>query len=230
MFFWEQKKVYKYLTFITVFYVVVLLVSNITAVKLTSFLGFTFDGGTILFPLAYIFGDVLTEVYGYKQTRKVIWMGFFMVIFSSLIIWTVGVLPPDDLWEHQRAYDSILGQVPRIVFASVIAYAIGEFSNSYILAKIKVAMEGRLLFVRTIASTLVAQGLDTMIFVFIAFYGVFPNDLLLIIIVSNYIFKVGVEILFTPLTCLVVGKLKKWEEEDYYDTETNFNPFEISEK
>ncbi len=221
----DAPRAYKYLTFITVFYVVVLLLSNITAVKLTSFWGFTFDGGTILFPLTYIFWDILTEVYGYKQAKKVIWTGFFMLMFSSCIITLVWLLPPDQYWEFQSDYQNILWQVPRIILASLIAYALWEFLNSYILAKLKVAMEWKLLFVRTIASTLAAQWIDTVVFVMVAFYGVFPNSVLATIIISNYVFKVWVEVLFTPLTYKIIGFLKQEESEDFYDTKTNFNPF-----
>ena len=148
----------------------------------------------------------------------------------SITFIIVGKLPPAADWPYQEAYNAILGLTPRIVFASLLAFLVGEFSNSYTLAKIKVKMKGKLLWVRTVLSTLLGQGLDTIIFVLVAFWGVLPPDLLLTVIISNYIFKVGVEVLFTPFTYKIVGFLKKREEEDYYDKETNFNPFYLGEK
>lgn len=220
-------KNYTYLSFITAFYIMVLIVSNITSVKITSFWGFTFDAGTILFPLSYIFWDILTEVYGYKQARRVIWTWFCMTLISAFVITLVSILPPDTTWLFQKDYENILWLVPRITFAGIVAYLVWEFTNSYILAKIKIAMKGKMLFVRTIASTLVWEWFDSIIFVLIAFYGTMPNDVILAIIVSNYVFKVGVEVLFTPLTYMITWFLKKAENEDYYDTKTNFNPLKI---
>lgn len=221
-------KNYRYLDLITALFVVVLIVSNIASTKVVLLGPFTFDGGTLLFPLAYIFGDVLTEVYGYKKSRRVIWTGFFLLLLSTLTLGLVGTLPaPADEFSQKsaEAFSTILGLVPRIVLASLVAYFVGEFVNSYILAKLKVATNGRWLALRTIGSTLVGQGLDTAIFLLIAFYGVWDNNLLWTVFVSNYIFKVGIEVLFTPLTYTVVGFLKRTEQEDYYDRNTNFNPF-----
>lgn len=209
------------------FFVSVLLISNVASSKILSLGPFDFDGGTILFPLSYIFGDVLTEVYGYKRTRKVIWMGLIMNILMAIVFIVVGALPASKDWGNQNAYMAILGWTPRIVLASVVAYFAGEFSNSYILAKIKIWMGGKMLWVRTISSTLVGELLDTAIFVLVAFYGVLPRELLIAVMVSNYIFKVGVEVIFTPVTYLVVGFLKKSEGVDVYDNGTNFNPFRI---
>lgn len=189
---------------------------------------FTFDGGTILFPLAYIFGDVLTEVYGYKRSRRVIWTGFFLLILATLTFGIVNALPtPPDQQNTARAFAAILGLVPRIVLASLVAYWVGEFVNSYVLAKLKIATQGRWLWTRTLGSTLIGQGLDTGLFLLIAFYGVWDNALLWTVFVSNYVFKVGVEALFTPLTYAIVGFLKRAEREDYYDRDTNFNPFAV---
>lgn len=221
-------RAYRYLDFITALFVVVLIVSNIASTKVVLLGPFTFDGGTILFPLAYIFGDVLTEVYGYKRSRRVIWTGFFLLILATLTFGIVNALPtPPDQQNTARAFAAILGLVPRIVLASLVAYWVGEFVNSYVLAKLKIATQGRWLWTRTLGSTLIGQGLDTGLFLLIAFYGVWDNALLCTVFVSNYVFKVGVEALFTPLTYAIVGFLKRAEREDYYDRDTNFNPFAV---
>lgn len=219
------KKPYRHLDTITALFVAVLLISNIASTKMVDLQWFTFDGGTLLFPLSYIFGDILTEVYGYKASRKVIWLGFFSAALMAAIFYIVGTLPAAADWPNQAAYMSILGQAPRIVLGSLIAFFCGEFSNSFILAKMKILTKGKWLWMRTIGSTLVGEGIDTLLFVFIAFYGTLPLSLLWAVILSNYIFKTGVEILFTPLTYVCAKGLKRAENEDYYDTKTNFNPF-----
>ncbi|MFH1822103.1 MAG: queuosine precursor transporter [Patescibacteria group bacterium] len=221
-------KTYRYFDIIMALFVAVLLISNIASTKIVALWKFTFDGGTLIFPLSYIFGDILTEVYGYRRARKVIWVGFFSAMLMSIILMIVVALKPASDWPYQEAYKNIIGLTPRIVVASLIAFLAGGFSNSYILAKIKVWLKGKFLWVRTISSTLVGQGVDTIIFILIAFYGVLPTSLLIAVIISNYIFKCGVEILFTPLTYKIVGFLKKKENEDYYDIQTNFNPFSRS--
>ena len=205
----------------------VLLISNIASTKIIDIWKFTFDGGTILFPLSYIFGDILTEVYGYRQSRRIIWIGFASAFLMSLTLGLIGLIKPAQGWELQDAYMAILGQTPRIVAASLVAYFVGEFSNSYILAKMKVFTRGKWLAARTIGSTIVGQGVDTIIFVFIAFFGVYSNSLLLVIILSNYIFKVLMEAVLTPATYRIVNSLKKAEGIDYYDRDTDFNPFRI---
>ena len=220
-----MNKNYKYLGSISVFFVSVLLISNVASTKIINFNWFTFDGGTLLFPLSYIFGDVLTEVYGYKRARSVIWMGFFMALLMSLIFIIVDKLPAASGWNYQAAYDAILGLTPRIVAASLVAYFFGEFSNSFILAKMKIWTKGKMLWTRTIGSTIVGELVDSMLFVFIAFLGILPFPLLITLIISNYIFKTGIEIIFTPVTYKVIEFLKKKEKEDYYDVNTNFNPF-----
>lgn len=217
----------KHLATITGIFVAVLLVSNIASAKIIEFFFFTFDAGTILFPISYIFGDILTEVYGYKRSRKVIWTGFIAALGMSLYLAFVSGLPPAAGWTNQAAFEAILGFVPRITLASIIAYLAGEFSNSYILAKMKVKTKGKYLWARTIGSTIVGQGIDTALFVIIAFWGVLPTELLVAIIISNYIFKVGVEVLLTPITYKVVNFLKKEEGLDVYDTKTNFNPLKL---
>ncbi len=219
---------FKYLDLITCLFVAVLLISNIASSKIVEIWKFTFDGGTILFPLSYIFGDILTEVYGFRRSRRVIWIGFFCAALMSLTLGLVGLIKPAVGWEYQEAYMRILGQTPRIVTASLIAYFAGEFSNSFVLAKMKILTKGRWLFTRTIGSTIVGEGIDTVVFVVIAFLGVYPNDLVLLIIISNYIFKVSLEVVFTPLTYKIVGFLKRVEKVDWYDYRTNFNPFIFS--
>jgi len=222
-----MEKSFKYLGPISVFFVSVLLISNVASTKIVDFGWFTFDGGTLLFPLSYIFGDILTEVYGYKRARPVIWMGFLCALVMSLVFIAVGKLPAAADWPYQQAYDQILGLTPRIVAASLIAYFCGEFSNSFVLAKIKILTQGRWLWMRTIGSTVIGEAVDSALFILIAFYGILPGSLLFTLIVSNYIFKTGVETLFTPLTYKAVGFLKKHEGEDYFDYHTNFNPFKI---
>ncbi|MFA6257416.1 MAG: queuosine precursor transporter [Candidatus Paceibacterota bacterium] len=222
-----MQKNYKYLGAISVFFVSILLISNVASTKLVDLKWFVFDGGTLLFPLSYIFGDILTEVYGYKRARNVIWLGFFMALLMSVIFIVVGKLPPAAGWDNQAAYDAILGLTPRIVIASLIAYFSGAFSNSFILAKMKIWTEGKMLWARTIGSTVVGEFVDSTLFILIAFWGIFPNSLLLTLIISNYIFKTAVEVLFTPATYKVVKFLKREEGEDFYDKDTNFNPFKI---
>lgn len=215
-------KQFKHFDIIMATFVAVLIISNIASTKILSLWKFTFDGGTLLFPLSYIFGDILTEVYGYKKAKRVIWTGFFLTALMAITMAIVTWLPPAANWPFQEPFKQIMGLTPRIVLASLIAYFAGEFSNSYILAKLKVKTKGKMLWLRTISSTLVGEGFDTLIFTTIAFYGVFP---LSAIIISNYIFKVSAEVIFTPITYKIVGFLKKSENIDVYDRNTNFNPF-----
>lgn len=220
-----MQKSYKYLGSISVFFVSVLLISNVASTKIVDLRWFTFDGGTLLFPLSYIFGDILTEVYGYKKAKNVIWLGFFMAFLMSFVFFIVGKLPSAPGWNNQSAYEMILGLTPRIVFASLIAYLVGSLSNSFILAKMKIWTKGKMLWVRTIGSTIVGEFLDSAIFIMIAFWGILPSSLLITLIISNYLFKTAVEILFTPVTYKIVKFLKKKEGEDYFDLNTKFNPF-----
>jgi queuosine precursor transporter len=218
---------FRYFDVIMALFVSVLLISNIASTKIVQLWWFSFDGGTLLFPLSYIFGDILTEVYGYARSRRVIWTGFFCAALMSAVLLIVGFLPAAVGWPYQEAYNRILGLAPRIVAASLIAYFAGEFSNSYILAKMKVWTKGKFLWMRTIGSTLVGEGVDTLLFCAIAFAGVLSTPLLIAVILSNYVFKCLVEILFTPLTYRVVKFLKKKEHVDHYDYKTKFNPFSI---
>lgn len=220
-----MERTFKYLGTLSVFFVAVLLISNIASTKIVQFGWLTFDGGTLLFPLSYIFADILTEVYGFARSRRVIWLGFFCAFVMSAILYIVGMLPAAADWGNQAAYDAILGQAPRIVFASLIAYLCGEFINSFILAKMKIWTAGKRLWMRTIGSTLVGEFVDSSLFILIAFAGVLPNSLLITLIISNYVFKTAIEILFTPVTYAAVGYLKRTEKEDYYDRDTNFSPF-----
>lgn len=221
-------RTYKYLDLITASFVAVLLISNIASTKILDLRWFTFDGGTILFPLAYIFGDVLTEVYGYARSRRVIWTGFFWIAVAAGTFYLVDILPAASEYELQDSFHAILGQTPRIVLASLVAFLAGEFVNSVILAKMKVRTEGRALWSRALGSTLFGQALDTAIFLAIAFGGVFTTATMIDIFRSNYIFKVGVEIAFLPVTYLVVNYLKRAEHSDVYDRDTDFNPFAVN--
>ena len=221
-------KCYRFYAHIMALFVAVLLISNVASSKILNLGVFTFDGGTLLFPVSYIFGDVLTEVYGYQRSRQVIWMGFMSALLMSGVFALVGILPPAEGWDQQEAYQAILGVTPRIVLASLIAYLCGEFANSYTLAKMKLLTRGRWLWTRTIGSTLVGEGVDTALFVTIAFAGSIPWPLWYSVMISNYLFKCAFEIIATPLTYKVVNTLKHLENEDFYDYDTNFNPFRIS--
>lgn len=225
----QPRRAYRFLDAITVLFVVVLLLSNIVAIKPVRVFGQLYlEGGIVLFPISYIFGDVLVEVYGFARARRVIWLGFaanvFMAAVFTLVIWLPG--PPN--WESNQAFIDILGQTPRIVAASVVAFWTGEFVNSYVMAKMKVWSEGRHLWTRTIGSTIAGEAVDTVLFITIAFYGVWNDSQIVGAIVGNYLGKVLYEIVATPLTYLIVGALKRAEQEDYYDRDTNFNPFVLN--
>ena len=222
-------------------FVTVLVVSNIASsakivdwgVSLFDRLPLAFDAGTILFPISYIFGDILTEVYGYKQSRRAIWAGFACLALTSLIFWIVGRMPGEATWQGyagDAAYNAILGGMSSggIVLASLAGFWTGEFTNSFVLAKMKVLTNGRWLWMRTIGSTLIGELVDTVVFVVVASaFGVFPWSLFSSLIVTNYLFKCGVEAIMTPVTYLIVNFLKRAEKEDYYDRDTDFNPFAV---
>jgi len=220
-------KPYKYLDLITVTFATVLILSNITSAKIAAVGWLSFDGGTILFPLAYLFGDILTEVYGYARARRVIWIGFAMNLLMVLTFWIVGKLPADPMWGLQESFDNILGVVWRIVLASLVAYLVGEFVNSYVLAKLKIKTAGKKFWLRAIGSTIIGQFFDTTIFLVIAFAGILPWSLIWTIWIVNYIFKIMVEIILLPITYRVVSYLKKKESEDFYDKQTDFNPIKL---
>ncbi|MBO6782342.1 MAG: queuosine precursor transporter [Alphaproteobacteria bacterium] len=213
---------------IAVLFVTCLIVSNITAVKLIDVAGFIIPGAIVIFPISYIIGDVLTEVYGFAKARTVIWLGFGANLFAVATFALVGVLPAAGFWDGGEAYEAILGATPRILAASFAAYLIGEFANSYILARLKVAMEGRHLWVRTIGSSVVGQTLDSVVFISIAFGGVFPNKVLVSLVLTQIVFKLGYEIFATPVTYAVVNWLKKTEGMDHFDRTTRFNPLSFN--
>jgi queuosine precursor transporter len=215
----------KHFSTVTAVFVAVLVISNTVAVKLFSVGPFVFSGAEFIFPISYIFGDILVEVYGYARSRKVIWTAFFVLIAMSLIYWIVGLLPSAPGWENQEAYMKILGLVPRITIASIIAFWAGEFSNSFVLAKMKILTKGKHLWTRTIGSTIVGQSIDTLLFTVIAFYGLIPSSTLLVLGLSSYGLKVCYEAVATPITYKIVNFLKKEEGIDHYDYKTKFNPF-----
>jgi uncharacterized integral membrane protein (TIGR00697 family) len=219
---------YRYFDILVALFVAVLLISNVASTKILTLWKFTFDGGTILFPLSYIFGDILTEVYGFRRSRRVIWLGFFSALLMSLVLYVVQILPPASDWPNQQAFETLLGFLPRIVLASLIAYFMGEFSNSVTLSLLKIRTNGKFLWVRTIGSTMIGEGIDTIVFCMVAFYGALPDNLLWKVIISNYVFKCSVEIIFTPLTYIIVAFLKKKEKIDVFDYGVNYNPFKIS--
>jgi len=233
-------KQYRYFDLIMAVFVTVLVVSNIASSAKIVDWGFSifgvrmaFDAGTLLFPVSYIFGDILTEVYGYKNSRRVIWAGFFCLALSAGVFALVRILPGEAQWQGyagDAAYLAILGGMSSggIVLASLAGYWSGEFSNSFILAKMKILTHGRWLWMRTIGSTLVGELVDSVVFISIAsLFGVFPWGLFVTLVLTNYLFKCGMEALMTPVTYKVVNTLKRVESEDYYDRGTNFNPFKV---
>jgi len=223
-------KQYKYYEFVLAAFVTVLICSNLIGpAKIVQFdwLPFAFGAGVLFFPVSYVFGDILTEVYGYARARRVIWSGFAGLAFAALMAWVVVSLPPAPFWENQKAYETAFGSTWRIAAASMFAYFCGEFANSFVLAKMKVLTAGRALWMRTIGSTIVGEAVDSSLFYPLAFYnsGLIPNEALLGVMAAQFGLKVAVEVVFTPVTYKIVGFLKRAENEDYYDRDTNFNPF-----
>lgn len=210
-----------------VIFITCLITANITAVKLVNLFGLVLPAAIVIFPISYIFGDVLTEVYGYRQARRVIWLGFFCNLITVVAIWIGEALPSASFWDGQAAYERILGYTPRLLVASFIAYLVGEFANSFVMAKMKIATNGRWLWTRTIGSTLVGEGLDSLIFITIAFWGMVPTIQLVPTIVTQWLVKSAYEAAVTPLTYGAVNFLKKEEGLDVYDYDTRFNPLSI---
>ncbi|MBO8128809.1 MAG: queuosine precursor transporter [Peptococcaceae bacterium] len=224
-----SKKYSLWFVLVTTIFITSLITSNIISVKLVNIYGLILPAAVIIFPISYIVGDVLTEVYGYRITRRVIWLGFLSNLFAVTAIWLGGILPPAGFWDGQEAYQRILGYTPRILLASFAAYLVGEFANAFVLAKLKVATEGRWLWLRTISSTIVGQGLDSAVFITLAFLGTIPTAAIISTVVTQWLFKVGYETAATPLTYLVVNFLKRQEGLDTFDRETRFNPLLIKE-
>lgn len=207
-------------------FVAILLLSNVIgAAKVSSLGGWEFGAGILFFPLGYVIGDVLTEVYGYARARRCIWVGFSALLFMAFMSWVVVSLPPAPGWTGQAAYESVFGQVPRIVFASIVAFWAGEFVNSYVLARMKIWTRGKHLWSRTIGSTIFGQGVDSLIFYPLAFWGVWETSQVMTVLVTNWLLKVSWEVVLTPVTYLVVNKLKQHEGVDLFDEGTDFTPF-----
>jgi len=214
---------------IVAIFITCLITANIAAVKLIGVFGFVLPAGTIIFPMSYIFGDVLTEVYGYRQARRVIWLGFLCNFILVFALWIGQVLPPASFWDGQKAYERILGYTPRLLVASFLAYLVGEFANSFVLAKMKIATKGRWLWTRTIGSTVVGEGLDSFVFMTLAFAGTIPMVALSIAVLTQWLVKSFYEAAVTPLTYIVVNFLKRKEGVDIFDYDTKFNPLLFGE-
>ncbi|MBR0551308.1 queuosine precursor transporter [Stakelama marina] len=224
---------FRYFDFLMAAFVTILLLSNVigagkvATVDLPLIGDWPFGAGILFFPVSYVLGDVLTEVYGYARARRVIWAGFGAVLFMAFMAWVVVALPPAPDWGNQAAYEAVFGQVPRIVLASICAFWAGEFVNSYVMAKMKVWTKGRMLWTRTIGSTIFGEGVDSLIFYPLAFWGAtgWTHSLVFEVLLTQWVLKVGWEVLLTPFTYLVVGTLKRREGVDVYDTGTSFTPF-----
>jgi uncharacterized integral membrane protein (TIGR00697 family) len=223
-----HQRTYRYYDLIMAAFVTVLLCSNVIgATKVTEAFGFPFSAGNLFFPISYIFGDILTEVYGYARARKVVWAGFGALAFASFMAWLIVTLPPAAHFTNQAAVEVIFGATPRIALASLVGFFCGEFCNSITLAKMKVWTSGKHLWSRTIGSTIVGEAADTLVFYPLAFIGIWDFSLLLQVMLANYLLKVGWEVVNTPITYKVVAALKKAESEDYFDRDTNFTPFSL---
>jgi len=226
---------YRYYEFVMAAFVTVLICANligpakIAQVELPLVGTLIFGAGVLFFPISYVFGDILTEVYGYARARRVIWAGFAGLAFASFMAWVVVALPPAPFWQNQQAYEIAFGTAWRVAGASMIAYFCGEFVNSFVLAKMKIATAGKWLWTRTIGSTIAGEAVDSVIFYPLAFYGsgIIPDDKLIPVMLFQFVAKVTVEVVFTPVTYKVVAALKRAEHEDYYDRHTNFSPFSL---
>ena len=230
-----EQRSYRYYDLVMAAFVTILICSNLIGPAKIAQLDLpilgvvTFGAGVLFFPISYVFGDVLTEVYGYDRARKVIWAGFAGLVFASVMATVVVALPPAPFWNNQAAYEIAFGSAWRIVLASMIAYFCGEFVNSFVLAKMKIMTAGRWLWTRTIGSTIAGEAVDSALFYPLAFYGtgIIPDDKLPLVMLAQFVTKVGVEVVFTPVTYRIVSVLKRAEQEDFYDRKTNFNPFAL---
>jgi uncharacterized integral membrane protein (TIGR00697 family) len=230
-----ESRSYRYYDFVMAAFVTVLICSNLIGpakavqIELPFFGAVVFGAGVLFFPISYVFGDILTEVYGYARARRVIWAGFAGLAFASLMAYVVVALPPAPAWPNQKAYEIAFGSTWRIAAASMFAYFCGEFVNSFVLAKMKILTAGRWLWTRTIGSTIVGEAVDSALFYPLAFYdsGILPNEIIPRLMLAQFVLKVAVEVIFTPLTYKVVGALKRVENEDYYDRDTRFTPFTL---
>jgi uncharacterized integral membrane protein (TIGR00697 family) len=221
---------FRYYDFVMAAFVAILLLSNIIGAAkpaAVTIIGeqWIFGAGILFFPLGYVIGDVLTEVYGYARARRVIWAGFAALLFMAFMSWVVVALPPAPGWEEQAAYESVFGRVWRIVIASITAFWAGEFVNSYVMARMKIWTGGKHLWSRTIGSTVVGQGVDSIIFYPLAFWGLWSQEQVISVMITNWLLKVGWEVVLTPVTYVVVGWLKRKEGVDIFDEGTNFSPF-----
>ena len=221
---------FRYYDFVMAAFVTVLLLSNVIGAAKPTFITiggqpWVYGAGILFFPLGYVIGDVLTEIYGYARARRVIWAGFGALLFMAFMSWVVVSLPPAEGWDGQAAYESVFGQVPRIVFASIAAFWAGEFVNSYVMARMKLWTQGRMLWTRTIGSTVVGQGVDSLIFYPLAFYGEWETSQVITVMITNWLLKVSWEVVLTPVTYAVVGWLKRREGVEVFDTATDFTPF-----
>jgi uncharacterized integral membrane protein (TIGR00697 family) len=216
------------LVIIIAVFITCLIAANIIAVKIISIGRFNLPGAIFVFPLSYIFGDILTEVYGYRVARRVIWLGFVCNLIFVFFIWIGQILPPASFWGNQEAYKSVLGYTPRLLAASFGGYLVGEFTNSFVLSRMKILTSGRWLWSRTIGSTIIGEGLDTAIFITLAFIG--TTSFAPVMILNHWLAKVLIEVIFTPVTYVVVNRLKQKEGINFYDSNTRFNPFAITEK
>jgi uncharacterized integral membrane protein (TIGR00697 family) len=220
---------YKYYDFLMAAFVTILLTSNLVgAAKVCEWKGFTFGAGIFFFPLSYVFGDIMTEVYGYARARKIVWAGFVAMLYATFMAEIVIRMPPSPIWPNQAALETMFGSTWRIVVASLTAYFCGEFTNSYVLARMKVWTSGKHLWSRTIGSTVAGELVDSLIFYPVAFLGIWENDLVWKVMIGNYFLKVAWEVFMTPFTYRIVGFLKKAEGEDYFDHRTNFSPFNVT--
>jgi uncharacterized integral membrane protein (TIGR00697 family) len=224
----QPVRTYRYYDLVMAAFVTVLLCANVIgAAKRAQIGSFTFGAGVLFFPVSYIFGDVLTEVYGYARARKVVWAGFGALGFASFMSWAILQFPPAPDWPHQAAYETVFGATWRISLASLIAYFCGEFCNSFVLAKMKIWSSGRNLWMRTIGSTIVGEAVDSLVFYPLAFLGLWTPAQVLEVMLTNYALKVGWEAVMTPFTCRIVNFLKRVEHEDYFDRNTDFTPFSL---